>query len=71
MAETLLAPSEIKLFGRVVDGLTVDPSKAFPSQGGGFLGHQLHATGMNTLARIFGFSYEGIITICRDPRSFW
>lgn len=59
MAETLLAPSGIKLYGRMVDGLTIDPAKAFPSRGGGFLGDRLQATGMNTLARIFGFSYEG------------
>ena len=59
MSETLLRPSLIKLYGRALKGLTVDP-KEIPSSIGGnkFLQQQL-AQKDARLARIYGFSYEG------------
>ena len=62
-SETLLTPSSIKLFGRVVSGLTYD-SKTTENSGLGankFLQKQLEANGENppTLARIYAFSFEG------------
>lgn len=64
MVENLRAPTGIKLYGRMMDDLTV---KAEPSPPAGlgdnkFLAHQLIATpkgGKPGLARIYGFSYEG------------
>jgi hypothetical protein len=62
MPETLLTPSSIKLFGRVVKSLEYKNDTA----GGGlgdnkFLQRQLEANGENPpkLARIYAFSFEG------------
>lgn len=56
MAETLLSPSSIQLFGRVLDDLTIDHAKH--SGATSFLGSKLKATDTK-LARIYGFSFEG------------
>jgi hypothetical protein len=64
MAENLLTPSGIKLFGRIVAGLTVaaPPARnptAPPILGANqFLNAQLNAPNPR-LARIYAFSYEG------------
>ncbi len=63
MSETLLSPSGIKLYGRVVDGLTLAaPAGGWVGLGypntNQFLKQQLSAAGA-TLARIYGFSFEG------------
>lgn len=58
MPETLLTPSGIKLYGRVVTGLTV-PVPAAPTLGdNNFLFKQLAANNPK-FARIYGFSHEG------------
>ena len=59
MPETLLTATGIKLYGRLELGLTLNA----PGTGGqlganNFLANQLNAKGA-TLARIYGFSYEG------------
>src|SRR5260370_17794325 len=61
MPETLLTPSGVKLFGRIVLGLTVVPPPAAspPIVGANhFLSNQLNAPNPR-LARIYAFSYEG------------
>jgi uncharacterized protein YjbI with pentapeptide repeats len=58
MAETLLTPSSIKLFGRVMGSLKlVNDTTAGPSHNN-FLQEQLAAKDAR-LARIYSFSYEG------------
>jgi hypothetical protein len=60
--ETLLTPSSIKLFGRVVSSLTYNNDTANTGLGDNkFLQRQLEANGDNppTLARIYAFSFEG------------
>jgi hypothetical protein len=60
--ETLLTPSSIKLFGRVVSSLTYHNDTAGTGLGDNkFLQRQLEARGENppTLARIYAFSFEG------------
>ena len=62
MAETLLTPSSIKLYGRVVQSLTYNNDTAGTGLGDNkFLQKQLEANGVNppTLARIYAFSFEG------------
>jgi hypothetical protein len=71
MSETLLSPSQILLYGRVVKDLKIeapgkDPADPSPVVQGGanlFLQHQLGRVGKDELkprfARIYGFSYEG------------
>ena len=58
MSETLLTPSAIKLYGRLVTDIKLTPT-ATPSLGGNaFLKAQLDQKDAR-LARIYGFSYEG------------
>ena len=60
--ETLLTPSSIKLFGRVVNSLTYTNDTANTGLGDNkFLQRQLESNGDNppTLARIYAFSFEG------------
>jgi hypothetical protein len=65
MAETLLTPSSIKLFGRVVKGIKYDKAHAGITTGLGdnkFLQKQLEAGGKDNdpnFARIYAFSFEG------------
>ena len=68
MAETLLSPSNILLYGRVVDDLNITPSAHggathspfVVARAGGdrYLEHQLTAKDA-AIARIYSFSYEG------------
>ena len=64
MPESLLTPSGIKLFGRIVQGITVTPPPAPgptapPIVGANhFLSDQLNAANPR-LARVYAFSYEG------------
>jgi hypothetical protein len=66
MPETLLTPTGIKLYGRVVIGLKLDnppvPATVVPTGTNTFLYNQLKTDAAGnppTLARIYGFSYEG------------
>jgi hypothetical protein len=62
ITETLLTPSSIKLFGRVVSSLTYKSDTGGTGLGENkFLQRQLEAKGDNlpTLARIYAFSFEG------------
>jgi hypothetical protein len=62
MVENLRAPTGIKLYGRMMEDLSVTPVKAPPAGLGDnkFLAHQLTKEGGKPgLARIYGFSYEG------------
>jgi len=71
MAETLLTPSSIKLYGRVVSSLTYKNDTSGTGLGDNkFLQRQLEANGKNppTLARIYAFSFEGqFYAIPRPP----
>jgi hypothetical protein len=59
MAETLLTPSSIKLFGRIMTGIALqNPPPAAGLGANNFLQEQLAAPGAN-LARIYAFSFEG------------
>ena len=58
MPESLLTPSGIKLFGRVVDGLQLKRQKGSKLGENRFLSEQLNAPGAR-LARIYAFSFEG------------
>jgi hypothetical protein len=69
MAETLLTPSSIKLFGRVMGSLKlVNDTTAGPSHNN-FLQEQLAAKDAR-LARIYSFSYEGAYYPLPRPRYF-
>jgi hypothetical protein len=60
--ETLLTPSSIKLFGRIISSLTYKSDTRGSGLGDNkFLQRQLEANGDNppTLARIYAFSFEG------------
>ena len=60
--ETLLTPSSIKLFGRLVAGITLDPKQVPIGLGANqFLRAQL-AVEDARLARIYGFSHMGHYT---------
>ncbi len=59
MSETLMTPSSIRLFGRIVDGLTLDPKKIGGALGANKLLHQQLSAPDAALARIYGFSFEG------------
>lgn len=69
MAESLLSPSGIKLFGRLFP-IAVDTSN-FPTELGdnNFLRKQLNATKAK-FARIYGFSYEGAYYPLSRPAVF-
>ncbi|MGH1481935.1 MAG: hypothetical protein ACRBM6_24915 [Geminicoccales bacterium] len=56
MTETLLSPSSIQIFGRVLGDLTIDTSAH--ADAASFLGSKLKANGAK-LARIYGFSVDG------------
>ncbi len=64
MAETLLRPSSIMLYGRLMKDLQLDPNYTLTKgiSRNEFLWHQLELKPKKTepkLARIYGFSYEG------------
>jgi hypothetical protein len=69
MPETLLAASEIKLYGRVVGGLAVDV-KGHTSLGNNlFVKKQLEASNAR-FARIYAFSFEGQYYVLPKPAIF-
>ncbi len=64
MAETLLTPSSIMMYGRLMKDLQLNPNYTLPKgiSRNEFLWHQLELKPKKTepkLARIYGFSYEG------------
>ncbi|MGD9507864.1 MAG: hypothetical protein AB7I59_02980 [Geminicoccaceae bacterium] len=72
MAESLLSPSGVKLFGRDFADLALAKRGSFePERRGGnnFLRQQLEAGGAK-LARIYAFSYEGDIYFLPKPYIF-
>ena len=69
MPETLLAASEIKLFGRVVGGLAVDVSGHTSLGDNLFVKKQLQAAKAQ-FARIYAFSYEGQYYVLPKPAIF-
>ena len=63
MAETLLSPSNVLLYGRAIDDLSIKPGSHEPGPSprkghNNFLDKQLQGKDCK-LARIYGFSYEG------------
>ena len=65
MVETLLTPSSIMLYGRLMIDLQLDPNFTLKegTSRNEFLWHQLKLEPKKTqpkLARIYGFSYEGL-----------
>jgi hypothetical protein len=65
--ETLLSPSAIKLYGRVIAGLGVDLGKAGTALGANsFLRQQLEENDAR-FARIYGFSFQGLYTPLSRP----
>ncbi|WP_018000906.1 hypothetical protein [Paracoccus sp. N5] len=83
MPETLLSPSNLLLFGRVVEDLQIRPPSAqgkhddprhgpFPQPRGGTPGQlerQLQAEDAN-FARIYGFAFEGLYHVLPRPALF-
>ena len=62
MPESLMSPSSIKLFGRIVEGIKLDAPPVAPGLGANnFLLQRQLSNGDNppTLARIYAFSFEG------------
>jgi hypothetical protein len=72
MTETLLAASEIKLYGRAILGLSVDPGSDVGLGANGFLKKQLETDADNPpkFARIYAFSYEGQYYVLPKPAIF-
>jgi hypothetical protein len=72
--ESLLTPSAIKLYGRIIAGLTIDVANARDELGGNrFLREQLERPAGEpkpALARIYGFSYFGRYTALSHPAIF-
>ena len=72
--ESLLTPSAIKLYGRIIDGLSVNVAKARNELGGNkFLREQLERPKDEPqpgLARIYGYSYFGRYTALARPAVF-
>ena len=77
-SETLLDPSGVRLFGREMSDLVLKKSSSAEAAAGGaparhgansFLKQQLTAEGA-TLARIYGFSYEGFYYELSQPAIF-
>ena len=69
MAESLLSPSEIKLFGRPFAELALTPTAPKPLGANNFLFDQITATGA-TLARIYAFAFEGDLYFLPKPYVF-
>jgi hypothetical protein len=70
MPETLLSASAVKLFGRLVTGITLDPKAAEGGIGAGaFLRDQLAASEPG-LAMVYGYSYQGQYQTLARPALF-
>lgn len=77
LGETILAPTMIRMFGRLFGALTLDPTSlkvvatgSAPTPFTNPLTDKLAAELKPGLARIFGFSYEGHYYKLPDPRVF-
>jgi hypothetical protein len=71
MPESLMSPSSIKLFGRIVEGIKLDHPPAAPALGANnFLLHQLSTKPLPHLARIYAFSFEGAFFEIPKPPIF-
>lgn len=72
--ETLLSPSSIRLYGRIIKGLEIDLEGARQELGGNrFLREQLErpeGEPQPALARIYGYSYFGSYTALSRPAIF-
>jgi hypothetical protein len=69
VAETLLAASEIQLYGRIVSGLSVDLTGHASLGDNLFVRKQLEAPDAQ-FARIYAFSYEGQYYVLPKPAIF-
>jgi hypothetical protein len=71
MPESLMSPSSIKLFGRIVQGIKIDAAPDAPGLGANnFLLHQLSTKTPPNLARIYAFSFEGAFYEIPKPPIF-
>jgi hypothetical protein len=71
MPESLMSPSSIKLFGRIVEGIKLDAPPVAPGLGANnFLLHQLSTKPLPHLARIYAFSFEGAFYEIPKPPIF-
>jgi hypothetical protein len=69
MPETLLSPSQIKLFGRVYEGLALNKDNLSFLGKNNFLFEQIKAEDAK-LARIYAFAYEGVLYFLPKPYVF-
>ena len=69
MAESLLSPSSVLMFGRVLSDLKLSGSSTAGSGTSGFLSKQVSAKGAG-LARIYGFSFDGQYIDLAPPAIF-
>ncbi len=69
MPETLLTPSSIKLYGRVVSSIVFNNDTTAGPGNNNFLQQQL-ATGNPRFARIYAFSYQGSVYTLPVPSMF-
>jgi hypothetical protein len=69
MPETLLTPSSIKMYGRLMTSLQLVHNMHPGPSHNNFLEHQINANDA-TLARIYAFSYEGTIYQLPKPAIF-
>jgi len=71
MPESLMSPTSIKLFGRLVQGIKIDAAPDAPGLGANnFLLHQLSTKTPPKLARIYAFSFEGAFYEIPKPPIF-
>ena len=71
MPESLMSPTSIKLFGRLVEGIRLDAPPVAPGLGSNnFLLHQLSTKTPPKLARIYAFSFEGAFYEIPKPPIF-
>jgi len=71
MPESLMSPSSIKLFGRLVDGIKLEHAPVAPRLGANnFLLNQLSTEPLPHLARIYAFSFEGAFYELPKPPIF-
>jgi hypothetical protein len=71
MPESLMTPTSIKLFGRIVHGIKLDAAPVAAGLGANnFLLHQLSTKPLPHLARIYAFSFEGAFYEIPKPPIF-
>lgn len=69
MPETLLSPSSVLLFGRVVEDLQIQPTGGDATPSDGHLERLLHAPGAG-IARVYGFGHDGQYHVLPGPALF-